>query len=481
MNSEQNEYINLAVLLVDFWRGIQKYWIGILIITLLSVGGYLGYEQMGYVPMYRAQATFTVKTVGGGYENETSTGYTFYYDKNTANQIGTTFPYILSSDAFMSRLKAYLGTEMINGTIGANVIENSNLVNVSVASSSAEDAVSILEGVLEVYPEIARYVIGNTKLDVIKEPEADAFPYNKKSTISMIAKGAEFGLVLSFALLALYALTKKTIRRENDLKQILNVSCLAQIPEVKSRNALKPEQKEPENNYLENIYALQNRVDYLLQKNKMKVLVVTSTGPSEGKSTISANLAAAMARRGRQVLLIDGDLRKPDLKKYYENKTQTASIQNLLKGEADLEDTVISLDENLLFMGNDKPLENPTKMLQSTEMKELIEALKENTDLVIIDTPPCGMLADASYYTEYADAVLYVVRQDWADGRKILNAVEELPDHGEKIIGCVLNRVRTGFVNYGAYGYGHYRRYNQYRSRYYGSHYRFKEEPDDRT
>lgn len=91
------------------------------------------------------------------------------------------------------------------------------------------------------------------------------------------------------------------------------------------------------------------------------------------------------------------------------------------------------------------------------------------------------MLADASCFIEYADAVLYVVRQDWADGRKIMNAVEELPEHGEKIIGCVLNRVGTGFANYGAYGYGHYRRYNQYKSRYYGSHYRFKEEPDDRV
>lgn len=95
--------------------------------------------------------------------------------------------------------------------------------------------------------------------------------------------------------------------------------------------------------------------------------------------------------------------------------------------------------------------------------------MKQSVDIIIIDTPPCGMLADANYYIEYADAVLYVVRHDWMNKRKIIYAIEDLPEHGEKIIGSVLNRIQTGMISYDAYGYGHYRYYNKYRSRYYKS------------
>lgn len=300
MDNEQNEYIYLEVLIVDFWKGLRKYWYGVLLLTFFSVIVFGGYKQKTYIPMYRAQASFTVKMIDATAKNETSTSYNFYYDKNTANQIAETFPYIISSDMFTSRLQDHLGIASINGSISVSVIENSNLVTLSVVSRNPEDALMILEGVIEVYPEMVQYVIGNTKLEIIKEPEVDDQPYNKPGRKKTLVKGAGIGLLISFGLLFLYALTKKTIRQESDLKQVLNVSCLAQIPEVKNSSDLSFGQNERQSSYAENIYALQNRVDYLMQKNGMKILAVTSTGPSEGKSTISANLAAAMARREKK-------------------------------------------------------------------------------------------------------------------------------------------------------------------------------------
>lgn len=467
MNNRQNEYIDLGVLAVDFWKGLRKYWYGVLIITFLSVVAVWGYKHNSYVPMYRAQASFTVKTINATPKNETITSYNFYYDKNTANQIAATFPYIISSDFFTSRLTEYLGIPMINGSISVSVIENSNLVTVSVNSTNQEDALTILEAVIDIYPEIVQYVIGNTKLEIIKEPEVGNKPYNQIGKKATLLSGMELGLLLSIGLLLVYALSKNTIRRESDLKEILNVSCLAQIPEVKKSSDLNLEQSEKESSYVENIFALQNRVDYLMQKNEMKILVVTGTGPSEGKSTISSHLAAAMARRGKRVLLIDGDLRKPDLKKQFHCVKKTASLQNFLIGKSDLKDTMINLEENLFFIGNMKPMSNPGALIHSKEMNILLNTMKQSMDIIIIDTPPCGMMADASCYIEHADAVLYVVRQDWLNKGKIIHAIEELPEHGEKIIGSVLNRIQTGMINYGGYGYGHYKHYDRYRSRYY--------------
>lgn len=366
MNKEQYEevdYIDLKVLAVDFWRALKKYWYGILLVTFLSVIAYGVYKQTSYVAMYRAQATFTVKMIDMSTKNETSTSYNFYYDQNTANQIAATFPYIISSDMFLLRLREYLGSTAINGSISVSVIENSNLVTLSVVSRNREDALEVLKGVIAVYPETVQYVIGNTRLEMIKEPEADSQPYNRLGRKSILIRGMEIGLILSCALLLLYALLKKTIRQESDLKEILNVSCLAQIPEVRNDNEFSVEQ------YGENIYTLQNRVDYIMQKDEMKILAVTSTGPSEGKSTISAHLATAMARRGKRVLLIDGDLRKPDLKKYFQYKEETPPIQDFFEGKVDLQDIVINLEENLFYIGNDLPLDNPAVFIHSKEMK----------------------------------------------------------------------------------------------------------------
>lgn len=468
MNNNQTEdYIDLGVLLVDFWKGIKKFWYGILIITVLSVIGFFVYKQSMYVPMYRAQATFTVKTINTATENETSASYNFYYDKNTASQIGTTFPYIISSEAFTTRLQEYLGISYINGSISASTIENSNLVTLTVTSRAQQDALAILEGVIEVYPEIVQYVIGNTKLDIIKEPEVENEPYNKTGKKAILVKGMEIGLVVSFGLIFLYAFFRDTIRQESDLKKNMNITCLAQIPEVKKYGALDFAQKNKDSNYVENMYALQNRVDYLMKKNDMKILVMTSTGPSEGKSTISANLAVAMARRGKKVLLMDGDFRKPDLRKHFECEKKNGSLQSFFSGKLELKDIMVNLEENLFFIGNEKSINNPSALIHSKEMKIMLNTLKQTMDIIIIDSPPCGILADTNYFAEYADAILYVIRQDWLDKRKIVRAVEELPEHGEKIIGCVLNRIQMGMINYGSYGYGHYGRYNKYKNHKY--------------
>ena len=135
------------------------------------------------------------------------------------------------------------------------------------------------------------------------------------------------------------------------------------------------------------------------------------------------------------------------------------------------EDVLITLDSGIRFFGIRKPERNVLKAIDSKGMKRMINQFRELADVVLIDTPPCGMLADAAYFYQYVDAVLYVVRQDWTDINKMRNAVAELPEQGTKIIGCVMNQVKTGPMSYGgSYGYGHYsyKHYHHYKDNYYG-------------
>lgn len=472
MNMQQeNDYIDLGVLLIDFWKGIKKFWYVILILMVLGIGAMWGYRHFTYVPMYRASASFTVKTVDDVLDNEINTAYGFFYDKNTADQIEKTFPYILSSGILQKHLCEELGATYVNGSVSAQVIADSNLVTLSATSRDQEDAKRILEAVIVVYPEVAEYVLGEIEFEFLNEPELQEGPINRPSRKKDLAVGGLAGVALGMGLVLIYALLRKTIRNEEDLKYTLNTTLLGMLPEVKEKKVLITEEWKKKSRYQEDMYSLQNRVDYLMKKDGQKVLLVTSTEPSEGKTTVAVNLALAMAQRGEKVLLIDGDLRKPDIKKYFEIPRSKKNIASVLKKESGVSEAAVYLeDEGIYVLRGEKPVANPVAVINSRRMKSLVEQARAFADVVIIDAPPAGILADAAHYYEYVDGVLMVIRQDWANQSRILDAVQDFPGQGEKLLGCVMNMVKTGFASYGygysSYGYGYsYGKYYQYKGK----------------
>ena len=468
---QENDYIDLGVLLIDFWKGIKKFWYVIILLVILGIGAMWGYRHFTYEPLYQASASFTVKTTNDRMDNEVNTAYGFFYDKNTADQIEKTFPYILSSGILQKHLCEKLGTTYVNGTVNAQVITDSNLVTLSATSRSKEDAMKILNAVIVVYPEVAEYVLGEIEFEFLNEPELQEGPINKPSAKKDLMLGAMAGVALSMGIILVYALLRKTIRNEEDLKQTLNTALLGMLPEVKEKKILITEKWKKKSRYQEDMYSLQNRVDYLLKKDGNKVLLVTSTEPSEGKTTVAVNLALAMAQRGEKVLLIDGDLRKPDIKKRLLVSDKDKNMIDVLKGEAKLEEAVSYLqEEGLYVLGSEKPVRNSIAVINSKRMERLVKQAREFADVVIIDVPPAGILADAAHFYEYVDGVLMVIRQDWAKQSRILDAVQDFPGQGEKLLGCAMNMVKTGFASYGygysSYGYGYrYGKYNQYKGK----------------
>ena len=472
MNMQQeNDYIDLGVLLIDFWKGIKKYWYIFIILMALGIGSMWGYRYVTYVPMYQASASFTVKTIDDMLDNEVNTAYGFFYDKNTADQIEKTFPYILSSGILQKQLCKELGTTYVNGSVTAQVIADSNLVTLSARSRDKEDAKKILDAVIVVYPQVAEYVLGEIEFEFLNEPELQESPINRPSVKKDLAMGGLAGVALGMGLILIYALLRKTIRNEEDLKQTLNVELLGMLPEVKEKKIIITEKWKKSSRYQEDIYSLQNRVDYLMKRDGQKVLLVTSTEPSEGKTTVAVNLALAMAQRGEKVLLIDGDIRKPDINKRFSIIQSGKTMMDVLKGEAKVDEAAVYLEnEGLYVLGCEKPMSNPVSVISSKRMKNLVEQARRFADVVIMDTPPAGILADAANYYDYADSVLMVIRQDWANQSRILDAVQDFPGQGEKLLGCAMNMVKTGFASYGygysSYGYGYrYGKYNQYKGK----------------
>lgn len=469
MNIQEDDYIDLGVLLIDFWKGIKKFWIMIVVLMIVGMGAMIVYRYTTYVPMYQASASFTVKTTGVKLNNEVNTAFDFFYDKNTADQIEKTFPYILSSGILQKYLCDELGTTYVNGTVDAQVITDSNLVTLSVTSRDKKDAKKILDAVIVVYPEVAEYVLGEIEFEFLNEPELLEEPVNRPSRKRDLMIGGVAGLIISMGILIVYAMMRKTIRNEEDLKRILNTALLGMLPEVKEKKVIITEKWKKRSSYQENMYSFQNSVDYLIKKGGQKVLLITSTEPSEGKTTVAVNLALTMAQRGEKVLLIDGDLRKPDIKKRLSIPHSEKNMIDVLKKEASVDEAAVYAEnEGIYILGCEKAISNPLAVISSKRMGKLIEQARNFADVIIIDAPPAGILADAMHYYEYVDSVLMVIRQDWANQSKILDTVQDFPGKGEKLLGCVLNMMKTGFASYGygysSYGY-HYGKYNQYKGR----------------
>jgi capsular exopolysaccharide synthesis family protein len=194
------------------------------------------------------------------------------------------------------------------------------------------------------------------------------------------------------------------------------------------------------------------RLRQLQQNRALKRILVTSTIPEEGKSTISGNLACTLARKRQQkVLLIDGDLRRPSLNRLLGLDRMTG-LSEYLKGEASLREPLYRVEEaGFWFLPAGTPPENPLDLMNSARYNALLERLSGWFDWIVIDTPPVLPLADTSVWAKAADGILLVTREGTTRKRHLQRGIAALD--AAKLLGVVINSTHsTEHDNY----YQHY-------------------------
>jgi capsular exopolysaccharide synthesis family protein len=185
---------------------------------------------------------------------------------------------------------------------------------------------------------------------------------------------------------------------------------------------------------------LQANLKFLSSDKEIKAIVVTSSVPKEGKSEVSANLAATMAQVGRRVLLIDADMRHPSQHHIWE-LTNAVGLSNILVGEAEFTTAVQEVMPRLDVLSSGVIPPNPVALLDSKRMASLIETFSKNYDFVIVDTPPLLGIADAPILGKMADGILLVVRPRVVDSPNAKAAKEFLTRTGQNVLGLVANDV----------------------------------------
>ncbi|KGK89553.1 CpsD/CapB family tyrosine-protein kinase [Clostridium sp. HMP27] len=206
----------------------------------------------------------------------------------------------------------------------------------------------------------------------------------------------------------------------------------------------------------ESYRTLRTNIKFSSVDKEIRVIVVTSSGPGEGKSTTASNLAAVMAQAGNKTVIIDCDQRKPRLHKVF-GLSNERGISDILAKEIKFDDAVQSTEqENLDIITSGTKPPNPAELLASATMKEFLESLKEKYDTIIIDTPPIVAVTDAQLLSRHADGCILVIASQQADRDAAIKAKELLEKVDANMLGVVLNKVDTTHKGYyGAY-YSYY-------------------------
>jgi capsular exopolysaccharide synthesis family protein len=213
--------------------------------------------------------------------------------------------------------------------------------------------------------------------------------------------------------------------------------------------------------------AMRTNVMFSVPDEGCKVIGVTSAVPSEGKSTTVLNLAITFAQTGTRVLLIDADMRRPNIKRIL-NVGEGIGLSDVLARFAKAKDAIHHTDYenlNVLFSGNIPP--NPVELLASDNMQNMIGELKGSYDYIFIDTPPINVVTDATVISKLLHGIIIVARENVSKKDEVAEALNKLRFVNAKILGLVLNDKMYQSKRGGYYGkYGKYGKYKHYYREY---------------
>ncbi|MBR4499341.1 MAG: polysaccharide biosynthesis tyrosine autokinase, partial [Paludibacteraceae bacterium] len=277
------------------------------------------------------------------------------------------------------------------------------------------------------------------------------------------------GFLIPMILIILSELLNNKIRSPKDVVKLKYFRLIGTLRHAKSQNPTLV-RASPRSSYAEMLRAIRTRMEFVLRRKEKMVICVTSTESGDGKTFLSTNLAALYAMTGKKTLLVDLDLRKPNIhtKLGLENGS---GVSNYLIGEAEEEDIIVHntpFGFDFVRAGTIPP--NPGELVHSDKLAKTLEKAREEYDFVVIDTSPIGLVPDAYAIIEHSDICLYVIRcmqTNKSFCKQTLEQVSEVVDQPEKIQ-LVLSDIPTsgrhsygsgygyGYGGYGGYGYGHF-------------------------
>lgn len=296
-----------------------------------------------------------------------------------------------------------------------------------------------------------------------QEPQSPISPNVPRN----IVLGALIGLVLAGGLVFLLEYVDDTIKNADDVQNVLELSTLGSITQFS--NIKKPkdslitlqQQRSP---VAEAYRVLRTNLRYSGIENPSGALLITSATPGEGKSTTAANLAITLAQGGKRVVLVDADLRRPTLHTYFDLPNETGLSNLFLDTPPHLDEVMCKVEVmGLRVIPSGPPPPNPAELLDSKLMSEIVADLRDQSDLVIFDSPPSLAVADASILGAKCSGAILVIHAGSTRSEIAYRGMETLKQTNVNVVGAVLNKLSPRRMP--GYYYNHYHYYSSQQSK----------------
>lgn len=286
-------------------------------------------------------------------------------------------------------------------------------------------------------------------------PTSPVKPNKKRSTL------IAFGLAILFgcAVAILLDILDNTIKTPDDIEEKLNAIVLGALPRERTDKEGNFDQfwQKPQGAYAEAIRTVRTGVVLSSLDDPAGIIVVTSTVPGEGKSTVALNLAAALGQM-ENTLVIGADLRRPSLARKCALAPNHRGLSHFVSGGASLEDCIERVEGlGISVMPSGVIPPNPLEMISSRRFAEALETLRESFDRIVIDSAPVGAVSDALILSSYADSVIYVVKADSTSATQARKCIGSIVASNEPLTGVVLNQFDVKRANRYHYGDKYYR------------------------
>ena len=419
-------------------------------------------------PVYRASMTYAVTAKKGNvYSNANIT---------SAKEVAAVVAELIETDVITDNLrKSSPDLADFSGKISASLVPESNFISVSAEDVSPKKAYVALTSLAEIFPSLSDYISDSSVVQIIRNPQISSYPVNTLNEKRLCLIAAALGAGVTALLLCRMSVKRETVQTKAGARGLLDSPIIASVGHEKkkrgvsglfsrSKQGLQVFNPTTSFAYTEQISKICSQLDHENAAHGLKVFLVAGVGENEGKSTIAANVASALAMSGKNTALIDADLRKPSMNLFFDGKYGgKLPLNRFLAGpftKNNLFNCMERHDKLGLYMLF--PLESDkrsTELLTGATMQTLLRQLRV-LDYIIIDSPPMGLFPDAEALAESVDASLLVVRQDYTSSYDINDAIDTLKNSSSKFLGCVLNdmseRVHSYGYGYGKYGYAKY-------------------------
>lgn len=448
---------------------LKNFWGRILaIVVLIAALTYVSAAVL-ITPQYQVRFTASVSN-----KNSTEGTTTISNaDISASRSLAAAYAEIITSRTLLEEVAQNVGlsenyTELQN-QVAVSVASNTQILTISVLMDDKQDAYHTALGIAEIIPEYAADILAGSSVKIIDEPCEPDKPYSPDKTKCAIL-GVFLGLLVAGAVTILIALLDDRVENSECLERrygipvigvILNMFAAEKAErkldagyrhrrEIECGGNVKYDKKKKRNAefvlsrrspfLIQEAYkVLRTKVTYSLPESGAKCIGITSSGRNEGKSVTALNLAISYAQLGKRVVLIDGDMRMPTIATRL-GLEEAPGLSDILLNKEQLNGSIREVDSSRFHVITSGTISSdPTRLLDSPQMKTIISVLKKYYDYIFVDLPPANAVADASIASKYVDGLILVVRHEMAHLKNITEMINSMNLIDAKVLGFVYN------------------------------------------